>query len=156
MDAIYSLEVPSQGGVKIDLNSSPHGVGSIDRLINRIDSRMNKMAMSQIKSNSGRDSRGLSRPHKSSKHSQLPRQVFSRNQNNSKESNNTNQRNKTGFSSSAFHKNLIPCLLEDLSLIHVAHQASTDALILIKKLFTVSATVKGILKKLSQLWVMWI
>ena len=38
---------------------------------------------------------------------------------------------------------LICARLEDLSLIHLAHQASNDALILIKKLFAISATVKG-------------
>ena len=75
LDAIYRLEIPSQGGVNNGLNSSPHGVGSIDRLINRMDS-MNKMAISQINCNSERDSRRPSRPYKSNKHFQSPRQGF--------------------------------------------------------------------------------
>ena len=37
-------------------------------------------------------------------------------------------------------------LLEVLSLIHLAHQDSIDALLLKKKMFAISATVKGILK----------
>ena len=105
LDAIYRLEIPSQGGVNNGLNNSPHGVGSIDRLINRMDSMMNKMAISQINSNSGRDSRRPSRPYKTNKNSQLPRQGFSRNQYNSRERYKSNQKNNTGCSSSAFRRN---------------------------------------------------
>ena len=57
LDVIYRLEIPSQGGVNNGLKSSPQGVESIDRLINRMDSMMNKTALSQINCNSGRDSR---------------------------------------------------------------------------------------------------
>ena len=105
LDAIYRLEIPSQGGVNNGLNNSPHGVGSIDRLINRMDSMMNKMAISQINSNSGRDSRRPSRPYKTNKNSQSPRQGFSRNQYNSRERYKSNQKNNTGSSSSAFRRN---------------------------------------------------
>ena len=41
---------------------------------------------------------------------------------------------------------LVRARLEDLFLIHLHHQASNDALILIKKLFAISTTVKGTLK----------
>ena len=127
LDAIYRLEIPSQGGVNNGLNSSPHGVGSIDRLINRMDSMMNKMDISQINCNSGRDSRRPSRPYKSNKHSQSPRQGFSRNQYNSRERYKSNKKNNTGSSSSAFRRNspedLSLVRLDDLSLVHLDHQA---------------------------------
>ena len=64
LDAIYRQEILSQGGVNNGLNSSPHGVRFIDRLINRKDSMMNKMAISQFNSISGRDSRRPNRQYK--------------------------------------------------------------------------------------------
>ena len=67
LDAIYRLETPSQGGINNGLISSPQGVGSIDRLINQTDSMMNKMAVSQIKSNSGTESRRPSTSYKPNK-----------------------------------------------------------------------------------------
>ena len=105
LDAIYRLEILRPGSVNNGLNSSPHRVGSIDRLIIRMDSMMNKLDISQINSNSGRDSRRPSQPYKSNKHSQSPRQGFSRNQYNSTERYKNNQKNDTGFSSSAFRRN---------------------------------------------------
>ena len=109
LDAIFMLEIPSQGRVNNGLISSPRGVGSVDRLINRMDSMMNKMAISQIKCNSGRDSRRPSRPYKSNKHSQSPRQGFSRNQYNSRERYKSTQKNNTGSLFSAFRRNSTSC-----------------------------------------------
>ena len=73
LDAIYRLEISSQGGFNNVLSSSAHGIRPDDRLMNRMDSMMNRMAISQINSNSGRDSKRPSRPYKSDKHSQSPR-----------------------------------------------------------------------------------
>ena len=57
LDTIYRLGIPSQGGEKIGLDSNPHGAGSIDILINQMDSMIYKMALSQINSNIWRHSR---------------------------------------------------------------------------------------------------
>ena len=148
LDAIYRLEISSQGGVNNGLNNSPHGVGSIDRLINRMDSMMNKMAIGQINSNSGRDSRRPSRPYKTNK-------ILNHRDRGFLEINltlgrGTNQIKRTIRVPHHLHsvEILIRARLEDLSLIHLDHQASTDALILIKKLFAISATVNGALKKI--------
>ena len=118
LDATYKIEIASQGGVNKGLNSSPHGVGSIDRLMNRMDSMMNKLVISQINSNSGsffeinitlaRGTKQMKRTIRVSHHL-LSVEI------------------------------LIRACLEDLSLIHLAHQASTDALILIQRLFAISA-----------------
>ena len=111
-----------------------------------MDSMMNKMAFSQINCNSARGSRRPSRPYKSNKHSQSPRQGFSRNQYNSRERYKSNQKNNTGSSSSAFRRNFnSPSPRRHLS---NSSRSPTDALILIEKLFAISATVKGTIKRI--------
>ena len=147
LDAIYRLEIPSQGGVNNGLNNSPHGVGSIDRLINRMDSMRNKMAISQINSNSGRETLGDRVGHiKQTKI--LNRQDRGFLEINITLGRGTNEIKRTTPVPHHLHsvEILIRARLEDFSLIHLDHQASTDALILIKKLFAISATAKGTLK----------
>ena len=124
MVAIYRLEIPGQGGVNNGLNSSPQGKGSIDRLINRMDSRMHKMGITQHNSNSGRDSSRPSRTNKSSKHSLSPRKCFLEITTNLGRG--TKQLKGTIRVPRHLHsiKSLFSSLLEDLSLIHLTHQVS--------------------------------
>ena len=86
LEAIYRLEQQDTPGVSSKSINNSHAGASIDTLLTRVDSMMNKLNVSQINSESGRASRGMSRYSRSSFRSKSPRQgTSSRNYSTSRE-----------------------------------------------------------------------